>query len=311
MADLNDRGQMILVGGLAVAVSIVVLVVLLNSVIYTQNVATRSGNAAEAGAFEYRAVVTESVADLLDAENDRNYTDRAALTANVSAGIDEIDRLVSQQLAAALVHADLAATIHEGTRIVQDNSSRDLTDAAGAVNWTVTSNVTGVRSFVLTPSNITGDLQTADPSNDSTRIVVAGGGAEWRLHLYQNGSGSYLAVTDETGAIETESACGGISTGEEIDLIAGTANGTACSGLDFANGTAPPWTISVTYGNHTAGTYNLTVNSTDIGNLALPGSGDSPRWAPMAYSATLNLTYRTPDLLYETRVRVIPGEDDE
>jgi len=315
MADLSGdrgRGQMLLVGGLAVAVSIVVLVLLLNAAIYTQNVATRGSGVEGDDALEHRTVMVEAAGDLLDAENERDYAARGPLAANVTRAVTNASSGLRSQWVGSVTAASLdGLTLHNGTRIVQDGS-RNLTDAAGTATWTVATNATGIREFTITPDRIDGT--TVDPvsANGSTRINVTGSNGTWRLHVYDDG-GPTLAVKNASEASPT-TVCPAFDTGARVDLIEGTVNGTACAGLDFAKGLSPegPWDVSIVRGNHTAGTYALTANTTAISpNLDGPGSGSSPRWEPRVYSAALDLSYRTPELRYESRVRVIPGEDDE
>ena len=50
-----DRGQLLLVAGLVMAVSLVALVVLLNASIYSENLATRGIEAADGDSLEVRA----------------------------------------------------------------------------------------------------------------------------------------------------------------------------------------------------------------------------------------------------------------
>lgn len=311
MADLNDRGQMLLVGGLAVAVSIVVLVLLLNSAIYTQNVATRGGGVDGESALEYRAVMTDATAELLAAENDRDYETADALWRNATRAVDNVSVGLRDQWVSAVAVASLdSQTLHNGTRVVQSNQSRELTDASGAANWSLASNAGGIRSFEIRPTAVTGGPLDLEPDSESTRVNVSGGGATWRLYVYNNSADEpTLAVLNGSESGDPTDVCGGYEVGDPIDLTAGTVDGTDCPGIDFAKGTAKPWNVSVTYGNLTAGSYNATVNTTDVGDLNDPGSGASPREEPILFSAHLELTYRAPELTYETRVRVVPGED--
>jgi len=305
---------MILVGGLAVAVSIVVLVILLNSVIYAQNVATRSTDAGDQDALEFRATMSDAAADLLDAENERPHPDRGALAADLDEGLGNLSDALRAQWAASLVAVDLRDhVLHNGTRVVQDNATRDLTNASGGANWTVVTGAAGIRSFVLTPTDVEGELLSLDPTDGATRVEVTGAnGSVWRLYVYaESATGdTHLAVKNGSSGTVTDPACGGGNwTGDRIDLVGGTVGGTPCAALDFAAGTDGPWTVNVTLGNHTAGNYSLVANTTSVGDLRGPTATASPRWEPYVYEAALNLSVRSPALTYGTRIRVAPGED--
>jgi len=74
MADVNrDRGQLIILTGLIVAVTMVAMVLLLNTAIYTENLASRGADQSGREAVEYRATVVDGVGELIDEENGREH----------------------------------------------------------------------------------------------------------------------------------------------------------------------------------------------------------------------------------------------
>ncbi|WP_231741260.1 hypothetical protein [Halorubrum sp. CBA1125] len=73
-----DRGQLMLVAALVVAVSLLTLVVLLNATIYSEAVATRGVEAADGEALEVRAAAVEGTGTLIDATNREGVTDPVA-----------------------------------------------------------------------------------------------------------------------------------------------------------------------------------------------------------------------------------------
>lgn len=313
MADLNDRGQLILVTGLAIAVAIIVLVVLLNSVIYSQNLATRSVDAGDQRAVEFRNTMTEGVSELLAAQNGET-TDRAELGHAVHAGVVRMAGVITDRHLPGGTVAELTShAVHNGTLLVQDNRSRDLTSAGGSANWTLATNADGVRSFDLHVDD-SGLFGTSDASSNATRVVVEGaGGNEWHLYVYETLLGDdRLAVKNGTESSTTEICPGGFSDGPVVDVTGGTVEGTDCPRLAFAEGVSPPYDVRVGFGNHSQASYNLTVNAT-VGSPAFngPGSTSSPYEEPVVYSTAMTLVYRSPDLLYETRVVVAPEGADE
>ena len=85
-----DRGQLLLVSGLVVAVSLVALVVLLNASIYSENVATRGIEAADGEALEVRAAAVEETGKLIDGTNRQPPADSTVGSA-VEEGIVDLD----------------------------------------------------------------------------------------------------------------------------------------------------------------------------------------------------------------------------
>jgi hypothetical protein len=204
---------------------------------------------------------------------------------------------LQDQVARTLTSTETVTTLHEGTRVVQSDATRNLTAADTDANWTVATGANGVRAFVVTPTDVRGNLLTLDPTTDSTRIEVTGaGGNTWRLHVYEEAATGqhYLAVKNGSGSL-TDRPCGGIDMGEPIDLSAGTVDGADCPALSFAEGTTAPWTVSVVYGNHTDANYTVTLNTTTAeSEVAGPAAGTSPRWEPVVYSLALELTVQRP-----------------
>lgn len=309
---MRERGQLILVTGLAIAVSIVVLVVLLNTAIYTQNLATRSVDTGAQEALDYREDAAEGVAGLVAAENGRAYADRAALYRNVTAGTETLLAELHGRAVVDSVHAAAPErTFHNGTRIVQENGSRALTNASGASNWTLATGAAGVRGFEI---DVAGDgLSGAGAATNATTVNVTGaGGDSWLLFVYDDSAATtdhQIAVQNGTETVPTD-ICNGSANGPTIDLTASTVDGADCAGLSFAEGVSAPYDVRYEYGANAEGSYELTVNTTAVstGGLDGPGPAASPYWVPVVYDATLDVVYHATDLRYEGTVRVVPGE---
>jgi hypothetical protein len=92
----RDRGQLILVAGLTVTVILVMLVLLLNTVIYTENLATRGIDSGAGDAIEYRATVVGSVEELIERENEHYYAGNPP-EVGVEMGVGMIDETLSER----------------------------------------------------------------------------------------------------------------------------------------------------------------------------------------------------------------------
>lgn len=176
MAPLNrpetDRGQLILVTGFTIAVVLVALVVLLNTVIYTENLATRGVDAGGADAIEYRATVVGAVSELIAEENERYY-EGSLPVAGVENGTETIDGMLSERYLARGAVAETTSEIHEGPPIDWEIQSRAF--AENGSNATVARNVTDTERFVLTLESV----EAATGSEDPFRLIVG----DWEMTI--------------------------------------------------------------------------------------------------------------------------------
>ena len=317
MADLmsgsgRDRGQLLLVAGFAIAVTIVALVLLLNTVIYTENLATRDVDTESSEAIEYRNLVEDELWAVIEgaALNGNDDPDRSAVEANVSSRIERFENVSARHALArgAATETDVV-TYHDGTRLRQTDPDRNLTDgsAAPAVDWTMATDTDGVRQFEL---NTTGGLQsTTDPTNESFRVDVDGdGGDRWSLYVYNHTTdGPTVAVKNGSESSPTD-VCGDYVTGPpRVGLRAGTVNGAGCDAIDFAAGTSPPYDLTVTYGNRSTGTYDVILNGTNVdADFDETAPLDSPYAVPVVYGLDANVTYQSAALTYRSRVGISP-----
>lgn len=310
MADVRDRAQLILITGLLLAVSFVVFTLLLNTVIYTENLASRGVDTEGREALEYRGAVEGSLGELIDRENDREHPTHAAVRDNFTNGTTEFDRAVRRYHTERGVVTNVSnVTLEDGTLLRQTDPSRDFTNRTGTENWTLATGVSDTRGFEI---NVTGGTYvTTSPETEAFNVTVEGSsGNRWRLYVYYDG-GHRLAVQNGTDGSPTTDVCGPVSTPVRIDLTRGTVDGTACEAIDFGKGTTAPHDISIGRGDRAQGTFHLTVNTTAgvvDRNFESSPSPSNPYRAPAIYSAHVDVLYQSPDLRYRDRVRIAEGE---
>ncbi|MFB6146824.1 MAG: hypothetical protein ABEJ08_03980 [Halobacteriaceae archaeon] len=306
----RSRGQLILVGGLAVAVGIVVLVLLLNTAIYTQNLTTRDADTGDGPPLALRESVTDGVADLLGSENRRVHTDRTRLGAHAHGAIGNVSNLLGRQYALATASARITnVSLHNGTYLRQTDSGRALTSDGGMINWTLAKNADGVRKFNVNTTDVLADLTLADADlqSDAFRVVVEGASDTWIMYVYRNSTTRAMAVKNGSASNPNWGVCSSLIVSDpSINLTAGTVDGSDCPALAFAKGVSKPYDIKYANGDNVTGTYNLTVNTTKTVGFNPPGSAEQPRRWPVIYDADLTVVYEAPDLRYATRVHVEP-----
>lgn len=289
MADVGrrDRAQMIILTALLIAVVFVALALIVNSGIYTENLATRDSGGETRETLEQRAVVEEDLQLLVDKSNNETNTDDYDVVANTFEQNLAHWNLVQGQnanLAGRSYHTELIST-REGTRIRQTDSDRNLTaggSIAGQENWELADGVgaTGEFEMVLErPSLLDATDETLDAvAREAYNVqIVNETGARWRVFMFRGAltGTAYLLVEEPGEDFENSTdgyttfvndACNATSGDIQLDFHAATDEpswGTSnCPQLSFYND-------DVLGGNST---YNITYRNTktDGGTLTDP-----------------------------------------
>jgi hypothetical protein len=317
--ERRDRGQLILVTGLAIAVMLVALVLLLNTVIYTQNLATRGAGVEDGRAVSFRQEAIEGVGEVVDAENREGYDVRENVEENVTSGVARFDSFASRyyaQRASVAQVEERTLALTDGILLRQTNASRNFTSADESSDWTLVEDASagsgpGVRGFALTVSR----QNLSDAKSSSFAVRANDSSDEWQARIYDDGGEITVAV--ENASDESASrVCSASGPEATVDLTAGTINGTRCSGLVWAKGVSAPYDVAFDNASEATGTYGATVNTsaagTDVqtGSFEGPGEAESPRWAYAVYAAEFEIRFETPNVAFDTTVRTAPGEPE-
>jgi hypothetical protein len=290
----------------ALAVAFVALSVVINGAIFTQNLATRGDTAGGGDALQQRQQAEQMVGDLLEQEN----TDGSPAAQDLEEAIRELSNASGYQQSVAGRAVDYTGvSTSDGTRVFQD-SPGNFTNTTGASNWTVAESVGDTRRFDIVVTD-TGELE--DPGDDPFAVTLTdpSSGDTWRMVLSED-SDITLTTTYVDGPDSFTRSCTASDslTDVTINVTEGSFAGEPCEALQFARnvsgGTGGLGTYDVHFNNteNVEGTYSLTVNTT-------VGTDDAPNDKSILYSATVEYTYRTANLVYETDIRVAPGEPDD
>jgi len=332
-ARARDRGQILLIGALALAISLVVLALILNSGIYAHNLASRV-DTSEEDAVGFQNEIRAGVGGLVEYSVRNSTNDTAAQTnaldpddGDGEAGIDEIERRLVRYRAyeSTLVNASFEG-VSNGTLIRQDTDG-DFTNQTGTSDWTLVDDADGVRAFELEVARSSLNASTIGSlSGDTLEIEVSNGSDTWTVYVYENGGATTVAAKS-TSPTDTYGPCTD-DTGNRtvIDITAGTVGGEHCRALQFFGSLPGSFNSSeqldVAYENARGGvpgssstvngTYRLVVEKpfADVSGsgYAHYGSGDDPYVAEAVYSVDVAIYYQSPDLTYESTITVAPGE---
>ena len=316
MADVTgerSRAQLLLVGALALAVIFLSLSLLLNSVIYTENLATRQTHADVEKAETFRSAVVDGLGGAVAHANRRNVTGFADRRDAYRAATDDWIPMLANYSATDGLAGDVdRAGVQQGTRIVDANASTGIVNRNGDGDWTMATD-SSVRRFRL---NVT--LSSVD-SPDDTTITIDDGTAQ-DVIVEDDGSGPQVTVVGR-GTCEL--------TRGHIDLGAGRVDGDYCPPLADVRPTGTV-NVSVSNGDRIDATYSFVVDRhpegfrTAVDTANVPGqctppspptysttAGDDPYTTPAIYAATARIGVATRDLDHRRTVRAAPGEAGE
>lgn len=310
----EDRAQIILITGLTLAVLFVAVVLLLNTVIYTENLATRGADAGGAEAIEFRDGAVEDLAGILHREH-RNRSSAAGVESNFNESGRTYARTVADLRARDGVIADVRVTDTEPGHFVAQNETdtgfRNMTAPDDSTaNWTLVKNVSRARNYRLTVNS----TSLSNDEDGAFAVVADGADEDWSVTL-SNKSTDAITVRVRNATIDdSKTFTHGPDGNVTIDLTAGTVAGQRFPKLVWAGGVQSEnepydaYNISYENGDNATGTYSFVVDERD--ETSPIDDSSRPYVVEGIYSVDVELSHRTPELTYGDVVRIAPGERD-
>jgi hypothetical protein len=328
--DKDERGQLVLVFAMTLAIVFVVLALFLNTAIYTENIATRQSDIAGASdAATYRDEAVRHTERGIRHVNEHHNEDNLALNENITQEVSDWSNLSRpvelRQSASANASRE---SINQGTRITQIRN-RSFTNESGVSDWTLVHDTDHVRDFSLSVkrSSLT-DTNTTEPDfGNAFRVTFTDDDDDdWTLHVFRNDTGGDYAGKDTINVVLIEPGgaayerCQVEAAYLTIDVSAGRIGSEPCPNLNgdsLWNDLSRPITVSfnntMVGGTETVnGTFNITVSTDSVldpmGNYELRGSTDGAFRTDAIYSVDLRVTYRTSRVNFDTIIRLAPEE---
>lgn len=279
----RDRAQIILVTGLVVAVILVALVLLLNTVIYTENLATRGIDPGASQAIDFRGSSSMALSAVVNQANmnHESYSDFDELNDSVYDDILLLNDVYDERHSKRGVYATLSVEgFDEGYHVWEDSPSTVI--PSGEIG----NSTDDIRHLILWLDS------DSLAENESDAFIISVGAEDWMI--YKNETDSTVIIENSTAdRIET----GSIPTTVEIDFVNGTVSGEEYDELNISNyGPVSNDEIAFTNQNNTSGTYQITA--------AGQFSNHFPNYAPMIYRASAIVVYENQDISFETKVEV-------
>lgn len=260
MADVGvrpDRGQMIIITALVVAILFVGLALVLNSAIYTENLSTRETGEQSSPVLQERHTVEQDLQFQIDRANGLildGETDYAGASTSFQKSVTAYGESRSNEIALAgrilVVELDDQT---EGTQIQQrtDGNFTAGGDIESEANWKLAENTTEAGNFEMVVKrdrllNISDDLVSDGDVEHlldaAFHVKISNGSDEWRIFVFQEASGDISVVTergeradivDRSLDASIEDRCSVVTDRTRIDLTAGALAGEECDQLDF------------------------------------------------------------------------------
>jgi len=300
----SDRGQLLLVTALTLAVMLVTVALLLNTAIFTENVATRDTTADGSEAIELRGEAVDAVGGVIETENRVGSGDPD----NVEAAVDAMGPLVDRERArhgtVATLRVNESAPTTPGSLLRWNESGGPRAFDDHGSNWTFVDDLDNARGVRVEIDPSTLNATNAASSDDDAMGVrfINDTSDNVTFYLYEDGSTLSIAEAVDGGTPTRQCSIEHNGT-TAVDFTASqlSTNGSA---TDCFRGLWPPDSpdeIEFVNVGDEEGTAEATVESgtTPIGDV----DDDSA-----VYAATVDITYQSQDLTFETTVRVAPGE---
>lgn len=324
----DARGQLLLSGAFVLAVLFVVLALALNTAIFTANQGSQGSDIDGHQVRQLRADTARATAGLLDQRNAVPHATYDGLVAEARESIGHWSDLTGRHeaLTGGMASVSLIETTN-GSRIVQRNESRPLTNASEATNWTLADGVAGVRNVELTVTNAS--LVAADDDTVAELlaaeafhvVLTTDDGDRWRVFVYAgdgddgaDDAGDVLVrVVDPGGTLSTPCRVTPSADGRvHVDGVDATVGGHRCEPIETLPPAAAIGTVEYHYGANAAGTYSLLVDEyrSIVDDADYGPDGTTPSVDPAIYGATVRLDYVSKSVEYRTTITVVPGETD-
>lgn len=307
----GGRGQLILVGGIVVAFGLLALVLLLNTALFAQNIATRGLGPAPERAADHEAFAEDAAGRVLRYEERTEYAtwkDAESNTTRIIRRIDSTVRTRQLQEYGAVTRIGVSS-LRRGAVILQNETGNfSAGTLTGSDDWDLVRSTTGIRNFTMTVD--AGATVSKSSQGNFTLEIEDSDGDTWTAEVYSVDG----AVEIHTGT----TTCTSATTVATINWSAGDLAGCSFPFAVNSGGTAldAPYDVRFRNGSNATGTYHLLVSDTDgdrvvESNLFDLVTGKSPRRYVAVYAVVLDVSYTGSTTSSETHVRAAPGEPEE
>ena len=302
--ETSDRGQILVIVGLLIAIMLVALALVLNAAIFTENLSTRETTDSEEPS-AYAADTGSTVADVYNRTNDNDT--RKAIYANTSFNesletwADSRSNTAAEN--GALFEADW--TTYVGWRLEQ-TENRSFTPAGddSKTDWIVADGVQNISAFEL---NVNRTKLYDNADTGAFRLNVSDGTTDWKLYVYQNSTNGRINVSNGNPTNSSSEKCSQTADRAVIDLRnENLTDNSNCDALNFSSAVSGPLVIryenvNVSGDERVNGTYTLVVNGSDAVDTArFNVSGKAtPTATAVVYAVRYDTRYQRKEVVHD------------
>lgn len=309
MADLSRRGrrgQILLITAFVLAVIFVGLALVMNTVIYSENLATRADSTTSQPVLHANSMETgtEALIEYINEHNTSSGTTFADLEGELADGLGNVSEVSGRHsLRDGQVTDATLGSAFEGAVIEQTDVSRNFTNVSTATSWTPVDGANGATDLEIFVTN----AGVSSGSSAFTFQAQDTAGATWTMHV----GDSNVSGTDSQG---TSFGCSPSTTTDFwVNVSDGTVDGADCDGLHFADHLDTVDRIDFDDTQRINGTYSFVVNKTagSIDGSDYSSSGSNPVKLAGIYGTWVDIDFERQTLVFETERRAVPGRDDD
>jgi hypothetical protein len=304
------RGQLFVLAALALAVLVIGVALLLNSGVYSANLAAQN---ADGGVEEPREFLREAEIGanrVMEYSNYNNFSSYANLRRNFAVGVHNWSERAHDHRARSGEGVEIReVNVTNGSRITQDTDKRRFRNNTLSQNWTLADSLGGVRQFRMNittdslPNTSLSPTRSQYQSSSYFRIgVTPVGGPTKRIYIYGNNTQEAALLRVGGGPSGLSPPCKVAANADDratIYISDGLVGHEHCEALDFLDDPATPFAINYTNGNNIEGSYELFVDATE-GNVqgsdyGTDSNNDPPVVEEAIYTATVGFNYTAED----------------
>ena len=320
MAGVSDRrGQLLLIGGLLLAVAIIALAIVFNSAVMTSSLAGQAQQ--DVSVNDVRSMqedVRTSVAGLIrraeEAHSDPTKQEKY-IKENISAINNQFQRYASSS--GVIINISFNDTFARDSSGVQPgkNGSRVWKSSGNFTNKTFVEEnwpigqENRIRDFRVNITDLPQYVTPGTGPNSTTftfREKISVSSESYRVHLYNDTTSTtgapYIRVTGDSISPRTCYAQDRLKNDAmNISLTEATLDGKRCNALDFFNHLEKPYYIAVRNGSDARGSYEL-----KTGDEAVDHNWHNSK--PHLYGVLIDFEYHSHQMDYNSTIAIAPGE---
>lgn len=308
----EDRAQLLLVGAVAIALVVIGLVVVINTVLYTENVATSEGadRANDAAKFDYEGQRGLQTIVFRVNHRGRNVT-ADGLKRRINRNVTNYTFLLSEVYASSSpVFVNLSYdndSSEFGKRIVQAEDA-GLNSTTGTSTWSPVdpSDREAVGRLVI-------NLNVTATSQDEFGVIVSNGTDDVDVEFNRTGNSfdsNFEVEATRSWAPDSSTTCDPTGGRLLVDVLDGRVFSGQCS-FNSTQGLEGPYSVQFVDGDNAIGKYGIVTNETDASLPRCTSGGVAPDEicvSPAVWTANVTLTYNANRVQFqkETNITVYP-----